>query len=244
MAKIFRRIRQNMISDNKVIKYLLYAIGEIILVVIGILIALSINNSNELRKTQEAEKVYLKEIKSDLIQDTLLLSQVIQDHKWRIAQLMSQDSTIDFIFEEIIGELPNVAGVSELEYIFFTDRKFRPKIGTYNSMISEGKSNIISNRELFNNIQNIYELEVQNIIAIGEDVLDRSTVLRNKYAYEIKYGDFGSPITITDKRILADIYISSRLLNYYTRQSVLLKKSITELIELIDIEYQSMEMNN
>ena len=52
-----------MIKDNKVIKYLLYAIGEIILVVIGILIALNINNSNELKKTREAEKVYLKEIK-------------------------------------------------------------------------------------------------------------------------------------------------------------------------------------
>ncbi len=111
-----------MIRDNKVIKYLLYAIGEIILVVIGILIALSINNSNELKKTRDAEKVYLKEIKSDLIQDTLLLSQVIKDHKWRIAQLMSQDKTIDSIFEEIIGELPKVEGVSELEYIFFTDR--------------------------------------------------------------------------------------------------------------------------
>lgn len=241
MIKFFRKVRQNMIRDNKVIKYLLYAIGEIILVVIGILIALSINNSNELKKNRIAEKVYLKEIKSDLIQDTILLSQVIQDHKWRIAQLRSQDTTIDIIFEEIIGKLPKVEGVSQLEYIFFTDRKFRPKIGTYNSMISEGKSNIISNRELFNNIQNIYELEVQNIITIGEDVLDRSNELRNKYAYEIRYVDFGSPIKITDKRILADIYISSRQLNYYTRQSVLLKKSITELIELIDNEYHSIE---
>ncbi|OZV67994.1 DUF6090 family protein [Winogradskyella aurantia] len=241
MIKLFRKTRQNMIKDNKVIKYLLYAIGEIILVVIGILIALSINNSNELKKTRDAEKVYLKEIKSDLIQDTLLLSQVIKDHKWRIAQLMSQDSTIDFIFEEIIGKLPKVEGVSELEYIFFTDRKFRPKIGTYNSMISEGKSNIISNRKLFNNIQNIYELEAQNIISIGDDVLERSNELRNKYAHEIKYGDFGSPIKITDKQILADIYISSRQLNYYTRQSVLLKKNIAELIDRINNEYHTLE---
>jgi hypothetical protein len=84
-------------------------------------------------------------------------------------------------------------------------------------------------------------LEAQNIITIGEDVLDRSNDLRNKYAYEIKYGDFGSPIKVTDKRILADIYISSGQLNYYTRQSVLLKRRITELIELIDNEYQSLE---
>ena len=38
---------------------------------------------------------------------------MIKDHKWRIAQLMSQDSTIDLIFEEIIGELPEVAGGTE-----------------------------------------------------------------------------------------------------------------------------------
>ncbi len=47
MIKFFRKIRQQMLSENKFGKYLLYAIGEIILVVIGILIALQINNSKE-----------------------------------------------------------------------------------------------------------------------------------------------------------------------------------------------------
>jgi hypothetical protein len=230
-----------MIKENNFSKYFLYAIGEIILVVIGILIALSINNWNELKKSRNAEKVYLIEIKSDLIQDTLLLSRVIKDYKWRIAQLMSQDTTIDFISEEIIGTLPKVGGVSRLEYLFQTDGSFRTKIGTYNSMISEGKSSIISNRELFSNIQNIYELDVKSLTIIGEDVWDLSVQLRNKYAYEIKYGDFGSPIQITDKRILADLYNSFGLLNFYTRQSVSLKKSMKELIELIDDEYHSIE---
>ncbi|MFT5941322.1 hypothetical protein [Sediminicola arcticus] len=47
MIKLFRRIRQNLLTENKFNKYLLYAIGEIVLVVIGILIALQINNLNE-----------------------------------------------------------------------------------------------------------------------------------------------------------------------------------------------------
>jgi hypothetical protein len=46
MIKLFRRIRQRLLSENKITKYLLYAIGEIMLVVIGILIALQINNAN------------------------------------------------------------------------------------------------------------------------------------------------------------------------------------------------------
>jgi hypothetical protein len=49
MIKFFRKIRQKMLTENKFSKYLLYAIGEIALVVIGILIALSVNNSNEIK---------------------------------------------------------------------------------------------------------------------------------------------------------------------------------------------------
>ena len=50
MIKFFRKIRQNLLSEDKTVKYLKYAIGEIMLVVIGIVIALQINNWNENRK--------------------------------------------------------------------------------------------------------------------------------------------------------------------------------------------------
>ena len=66
MIKFFRRIRQNLIETGKTSKYLKYAIGEIILIVIGILIALQINNWNEGNKNIEQEKVYLKNLKDDL----------------------------------------------------------------------------------------------------------------------------------------------------------------------------------
>jgi hypothetical protein len=55
MIKFFRKIRQRLLSGNKFSKYLIYAIGEIILDVIGILIALSINNWNENRKIKNLE---------------------------------------------------------------------------------------------------------------------------------------------------------------------------------------------
>ena len=68
MIKLFRKIRQNLIMENKTSKYFKYAIGEIVLVVIGILIALQINNWNENRKLQQREVQILNEIKSDLSQ--------------------------------------------------------------------------------------------------------------------------------------------------------------------------------
>ena len=58
MIKFFRRIRQRLLSENKFSKYLLYAIGEIVLVVIGILIALQINNWNEDKKNNRLEEAY------------------------------------------------------------------------------------------------------------------------------------------------------------------------------------------
>ncbi len=71
MIKFFRKIRYNLMSENKTGKYLKYAIGEIVLVVIGILIALSINNWNEEKKVAEVEKQYMKSLLSDLAKDRI-----------------------------------------------------------------------------------------------------------------------------------------------------------------------------
>ena len=74
MFKFFRQIRQRLLSENKFNRYLLYALGEIVLVVIGILIALQINNWNENRKTERKIKNSLLALKGDLAQDTVLIS--------------------------------------------------------------------------------------------------------------------------------------------------------------------------
>jgi len=66
MIKFFRHIRKEQMEKGKTSKYFKYAFGEIILVVIGILIALQINNWNEANKETETEKVYIKNIIRDL----------------------------------------------------------------------------------------------------------------------------------------------------------------------------------
>nr|WP_321224455.1 DUF6090 family protein [uncultured Psychroserpens sp.] len=74
MIKFFRHIRQRYISEGKATKYFKYAIGEIVLVVIGILIALQINNWNENRKKNLFESEIIALIDNNLVQDSISLS--------------------------------------------------------------------------------------------------------------------------------------------------------------------------
>ena len=89
MIKFFRKIRQKLLMENKTAKYFKYAIGEIILVVIGIVIALQINNSNELRKDKNEEALILSDLKEDLTATRLNFIETIKNQEKMI--LSSRD---------------------------------------------------------------------------------------------------------------------------------------------------------
>ena len=147
MIKFFRKIRQNMITENKsalpadrISKYLLYAFGEIVLVVIGILIALQVSNWNENRKNRIFEKTMLRNIQEDIIQDTLDLGFNIEVYKKALQneklllRLLNKDSTItvDSInFVEALS-VPLIAVVHK---------------SSFNNLIYNNP-NLISNKEL------------------------------------------------------------------------------------------------
>ena len=81
MIKFFRKIRQNLLMENKTGKYFKYAIGEIVLVVIGILIALQINNWNEKRLNSKKETAILANIHQEFIKNKIQLDSVVNLHK-------------------------------------------------------------------------------------------------------------------------------------------------------------------
>jgi len=71
MITFFRKIRQKLLSQNRVTQYLTYAIGEVALVMIGILLALQVNNWNETRKAQKAQRDLLSSFLEDLKADSV-----------------------------------------------------------------------------------------------------------------------------------------------------------------------------
>jgi len=86
MIKFFRKIRQNLLSEGKTGKYFKYAIGEIVLVVIGILIALQINDWNENNKLNELKQVYYQQLLKDLNADKKYLTEKINLYNSRIIE--------------------------------------------------------------------------------------------------------------------------------------------------------------
>src|SRR5210317_1076892 len=85
MIKFFRHIRKTLLMENKTSKYIKYAIGEIVLVVIGILIALQINNWNEQKKQDRLEKEYYCRLLEDTQQDLEQVNQFIKASEDRLA---------------------------------------------------------------------------------------------------------------------------------------------------------------
>jgi hypothetical protein len=90
MIKFFRIIRQKLVQENRVGKYLLYAVGEIILVIIGILIALSLNKANEAKTQEKKIEVILRQIQVELLTS-------IEHANFEIDYSRKQDSLINLV---------------------------------------------------------------------------------------------------------------------------------------------------
>ena len=149
MIKFFRKIRQNLLMENKTSKYFKYAIGEIVLVVIGILIALQINNWNEKRKASIEELNILKALQSDFftskkrIEETIKIqSRVMKNSEVLIEIHERQNKSEINYFDTHLDSLDYLISYGISWY------RAEPITGAYNSLISAGKIDLIQNQEL------------------------------------------------------------------------------------------------
>ena len=144
MIKFFRKIRQKMLTENKFSKYLLYAIGEIVLVVIGILIALQLNNLNEIDKVKDTEILYLNALHDEFSNNLIEVERVMKLNAKGLAYanaLLDKMGTSDLdLTEKVFDSLMYRTILAEIQY--------RPSPGTLIELVNSGKLSIISNREL------------------------------------------------------------------------------------------------
>ena len=154
MIKFFRKIRQNFLMENKTSKYFKYAIGEIVLVVIGILIALQINNWNEKKKKLETGLQYLSEMRYELESDVEMLDFFINKLKQNIQNQEAAMKSKD-IYQLPIDSLNMILSSINLD--------FKISELTYNKMKNLGISVITENKKLNSKITHYYNEEVVSL---------------------------------------------------------------------------------
>lgn len=150
MIPFFRKIRKKMADDNKPIKYLRYAIGEIVLVMIGILLALQVNNWNQNRIKLNESIIHLKSLKSDLEVDTIYFNQ-----QKREAQ--KQVDNYRIFFKKSYETQNNIEEATELiDLAYPLTNYLQVQNSTFSEMMNAGKLNDMTNEELKSSIVALY----------------------------------------------------------------------------------------
>lgn len=159
MIKFFRKIRQRLLTENKLRKYLFYAMGEIVLVVLGILIALQINNWNEDKKKEKQANIYLSDLKSDLNYDIKTLNERILVNIDRINQIDSIFYTLatkkDLSKEELLE-------FDDRHYILTTESYFIPEKSTISQIKASSQGGLIQNKNLRDMMFRYYSVNDRN----------------------------------------------------------------------------------
>jgi hypothetical protein len=154
------------LKENKFSKYLLYAIGEIVLVVIGILIALQINNWNESRKVNNTAKILAISLIEDLNKDVSFLTETIEFSKQKLEdcdELLSVLKTPKESWDEsLIYEKINIIGQSN---------PFFPTDGTYEQIVTSGALQYFD--QFIANQLNAYNMNIKQIL-YWADVEDKT----------------------------------------------------------------------
>ena len=175
MINFFRRIRKKMADDNQFLKYSRYAVGEIVLVVVGILIALQINNWNENLKIRNKELTYLESIKTDLLLNVDELNNFLE---LRDSCVVSCNRVLDYYEGELELNLVdfNFHAVNLMIWFPFTQHD-----NTYRELLNSGNLAIISDKKIKNDLQDM-QVGFKNIAFIeGEMQQDYESYLYDVY---------------------------------------------------------------
>jgi len=206
MIKFFRHIRKSLLMENKTGKYLKYAIGEIVLVVIGILIALQINNWNENRLEKLEELQLLENIKVDFEQTIEELEgmnsnrQIILNSNYALTDIKTT------------GDFSNTKKIDTLIGNTFIVPTFNGKSGSLMVLLNSGKINLLKNESL-KKILFAWPSEVEDMT---EGEIDSKLLTNQSYIPLIrKYGNVSEIIQTSTMLPIKPKNRGSGLISYY-----------------------------
>ncbi len=153
MLKLFRRVRQKLIVGSKLRQYILYAFGEILLVMVGILLALQVNNLNENRKKKYLIDSQLLNLSNSLKSDSMMWCRAIDVNEFRF-------SSFEYLLEKAGQSFDKLPALPKVDSTFiwqgpYPDTMDRSFISKSFSWFTRGFDNIIIDRTAMNEINNL-----------------------------------------------------------------------------------------
>lgn len=174
MINFFRRIRKQLLSESKFSKYLPYALGEILLVVIGILIALQINNINSYKNQRAAEKEYLMSLKAEFENNLTKVNESIANVNNDVSAVQS----LLRLFDPEVIDTTSEKQISEMIYaVFGAGLAFQPSTSVLEDMIASGNLNLILNTQLrqhlatFNSSLDFFKIQESSVFTSMDNAL-------------------------------------------------------------------------
>ncbi|WP_406846612.1 DUF6090 family protein [Xanthomarina sp. GH4-25] len=237
--------------ENKTSKYFKYAIGEIILVVIGILIALQINNWNELRKANVVEQNALHNIHRDFIKNKAILEEV------KTNTLTIVSSGIQILNHTGVKSKPDSeTNFNQLLNKLYNSSPYYPQNGFLDDLLSSGKLGIFKNEEL-RNLLSSWKPEVDILeerfssLDYAEDILNTFILEHGSWLNADQIPDQGRNVEFpksgftVDNRGMLDALLFENLIenltiaadNYYTAQQKA-EKLLVEITKLLENEIE------
>jgi len=151
MINFFRKIRQHLIMENNTAKYLKYAIGEILLVVLGILIALSINNWNDRRIKKNEELIFYKNTKKQLQDDLQNIKDLVKYNDLYAGEF---EYGIELISAKDKSQIDTLIKIS-IDLLNYSDYDRQGNI--YENIINSGEVKLIDNDQIIEGIRRLEE---------------------------------------------------------------------------------------
>ena len=167
MLQFFRKIRRRLIGEGKLKRYVLYALGEILLIMVGILLAFQINNWNENRKEKDLENNLFRELKIGLTRD---INDIEFNYGFHQKSMQSQDIIINWLE----SDKPYHDSLCRHFSIALSYTGFVKNTGPYETIKSLG-TQALTNLELRDDITELYEIFYKSYTVSENDYFDRIT---------------------------------------------------------------------
>ena len=248
MIKFFRKIRYDLMEKNKTGKYFKYAIGEIVLVMIGILLALQVNNWNQNQQNIELSKQYYSDFRTEVRSDIFILTNRINRNQKALQNITT-----------ILSTLATKKELSESELALFLEQNrtlgfesyFLPETSTFKQLESKGDGNLIKDKMLRDKLYQYYTLNDRNekngeiSTQLYQHNFVTPTLLKSMITGDFLQITIGSTLNRSkldletlrqDSEYLMAIFIKSEMCKSQNRQYEGIKVKAEELLHLLETQ--------